>query len=171
MSNAVIVGYARTPFASFLGKLGGVSAVELGAHAIEGAMGNSGVRKREVEMVVMGQVLTAGCGQNPGRQAAMKAGIPTSADVYGINKVCASGMKAINIAASEVMSGCKIAVAGGMESMSNVPHILRKLRTGAVKVGNVNMEDILISDGLLSFNFGEDACSSIGIQVMPTKEL
>jgi acetyl-CoA C-acetyltransferase len=150
MANAaVIVGYARTPFTSFLGKLGGVSAPELGAQAIQGAIASAGLRTKDVELVVMGQVVTAGCGQSPARQAAVKAGISLSADVYGVNKVCASGMKAISLAAAEVLNeNCEVAVAGGMESMSNIPHILRKLRTGATKVGNVNLEDILISDGL-----------------------
>lgn len=148
--DAVILAYARTPFGSFGGSLAELSATALGSIAIRGALGKlqDKVRPDEVESVLMGHVLTGGCGQATARQAAVGAGIPVSVPSYSIDKVCASGMKAIAVAANEISSGSEnICIAGGMESMSRVPFHLDSLRTGK-KMGHDQIVDGLIRDGL-----------------------
>ncbi len=147
MKEVVIVGAARTPMGSFLGTLSGVSATELGAVAIRGALAKAGVSPETVNEVFMGNVLQANLGQAPARQAAMAAGLPNTVPCTTVNKVCASGMKAIALAAQSIMTGDnEVVVAGGMENMSSVPHYFMA-RTGA-KFGDVKLVDGMIKDGL-----------------------
>jgi acetyl-CoA C-acetyltransferase len=126
--------------------LANVSAVQLGATAIKKALENAGVGADKVEEVLMGNVVGAGVGQAPARQAALAAGIPETAVCTTINKVCASGMKTMEFAALSLAAGMsQVAVAGGMESMSNVPFYVRR---GSVSFGNQTMEDGILKDGL-----------------------
>lgn len=148
MKEVVIVSAVRTPMGSFGGKLASVSATKLGATAIKGAVEASGIDSSLVQEVFMGNVLSAGLGQAPARQAAMFAGIPNTVPATTINKVCASGMKAIMLGAQSIMLGDNdVVVAGGMENMSSVPHYLPNSRTGK-KYGNITMQDGLAHDGL-----------------------
>ncbi|MFC6082243.1 acetyl-CoA C-acetyltransferase [Sphaerisporangium aureirubrum] len=145
---SVIVAGARTPIGRLLGALAGVSAVELGGLAIKAALGRSGVAPEQVQYVIMGQVLQAGAGQIPSRQAAVKAGIPMSVPSLTINKVCLSGLDAIALADQLIRAGeFDIVVAGGMESMTNAPHLLPGLRKG-VKYGAAEIQDAMALDGL-----------------------
>jgi acetyl-CoA C-acetyltransferase len=144
----VIVGAARTPIGSFLGSLSAVTAPRLGAIAIRAALERSGVAPGEVSEVVMGNVLQAGVGQAPARQATIFAGLPESTPAWTLNKVCGSGLKAVISAAQAIALGdAEVVVAGGMESMSNAPYYDRSARTG-VRMGNVELIDGLIHDGL-----------------------
>ncbi|MFV8381512.1 acetyl-CoA C-acetyltransferase [Corynebacterium hindlerae] len=146
--DVVIVGAARTPFGKLLGGLSGVKATELGSHAIKGALDQSGIDPNVVEAVVMGQVLQAGVGQNPAKQAALGAGISPDAHTTTVNKVCLSGLTAVIDSARLIRSGeAEVVVAGGMESMSNAPHLLPKSRTGT-KYGSIEMLDHMAWDGL-----------------------
>ncbi|QTH59643.1 acetyl-CoA C-acetyltransferase [Corynebacterium hindlerae] len=146
--DVVIVGAARTPFGKLLGGLSGVKATELGSHAIKGALDQSGIDPNAVEAVVMGQVLQAGVGQNPAKQAALGAGISPAAHTTTVNKVCLSGLTAVIDSARLIRSGeAEVVVAGGMESMSNAPHLLPKSRTGT-KYGSIEMLDHMAWDGL-----------------------
>ena len=145
---SVIVAGARTPLGRLLGSLKAFSAVDLGAMAIKGALDKAGVRGDQVDYVIMGQVLTAGAGQIPARQAAVKAGIPMTVPALSINKVCLSGIDAIALADQLIRAGeFEIVVAGGQESMSNAPHLLEKSREG-FKYGNVTLRDHMDCDGL-----------------------
>jgi len=147
MKEVVIVGAARTPMGSFLGALSSVSAPDLGAVAIKEAIARSGVNPAFVQEVFMGNVLQANVGQAPARQAALKAGIGNHVPSTTVNKVCASGMKAIMLAAQSIKSGDNdIVVAGGMENMSLVPHYLGA-RTGQ-KLGDMKLIDGMVKDGL-----------------------
>ncbi len=147
MKNVVLVAAKRTPIGSFMGALSTVSAVDLGATAIKGALTAIGLAPESVEEVFMGQVLQAGCGQSPARQAAIKAGIPDTVPCTTVNKVCASGMKSIQLAAQSIALGqADIIVAGGMENMSQSPHY-SNLRKGA-KFGAVPLQDSMQIDGL-----------------------
>lgn len=147
MKEVYIVGAARTPMGSFLGALSSVPATKLGATAIKGALDKAGVSADQVQEVLMGNVLQAGLGQAPARQAAIYAGIPNSVPCSTINKVCASGMKAISLGAQSIMTGDNdIVVVGGMENMSSVPHYLDG-RKGA-KFGDIKMADGMLKDGL-----------------------
>jgi acetyl-CoA C-acetyltransferase len=144
----VIVGAARTPIGAFLGSLSALSAPRLGAIAIKAALERAGVAPGEVNEVVMGNVLQAGVGQAPARQASIFAGLPESTPAWTLNKVCGSGLKAVISAAQAIALGdAEVVVAGGMESMSNAPHYDRSARTG-VRMGNVELVDGLIHDGL-----------------------
>jgi acetyl-CoA C-acetyltransferase len=144
----VIVSSARTPIGRFLGGLSTVPATELGATAIRAAVERSGIDPAVIEEVLMGHVVQGGAGQASARQAAIAAGVPAAVPAVTINKVCGSGLKAVMLAAQAIKAGdLQVAVAGGMESMSNVPHFLRGLRTG-VKFGDQTMVDGLIHDGL-----------------------
>ena len=144
-----IVSAVRTPIGSFGGALKAVSATELGAIAIQGALIKSGLANDQIEEVMMGSVIQAGLGQAPARQAAKKAGLPDQVICTTINKVCASGMKAIAIAAQTILLGdADIIIAGGMESMSNVPFYNTTQRWGN-KYGDVMMQDGLAKDGLV----------------------
>ena len=147
MKKVVIVSAKRTPIGSFLGALSSVSAVDLGATAIAAALEAASIEGSAVDEVFMGQVLQTGCGQAPARQAALKAGIPHSVPCTTVNKVCASGMKSIQLAAQSIALGqIEVAVAGGMENMSLSPHF-SNLRT-SVKFGSLPMQDSLQLDGL-----------------------
>jgi acetyl-CoA C-acetyltransferase len=148
MKDVYIVAATRTPIGAFGGSLSTFTAPQLGAIVIKGALERSGVKPEWVQEVFMGNVLSAGLGQAPARQAALYAGLPKSVPCTTVNKVCASGMKAISLAAMSIASGqIDIAVAGGMESMSNVPHYLEKSRNG-FKLGHAQLTDGLIKDGL-----------------------
>ncbi len=144
----VIVGAARTPIGKFLGALSPVPAPELGAVAIRGALERSRVPVEDIDEVIMGQVVQAGTGQAPARQAAIKAGIPATVPAVTINKVCGSGLKAVMLAAQSIKAGDQqVVVAGGQESMSNAPYYVSGLRNG-VKFGDQTLVDGLIKDGL-----------------------
>ncbi|GAA3117662.1 acetyl-CoA C-acetyltransferase [Streptosporangium carneum] len=148
MSGSVIVAGARTPIGRLLGSLSGLSAVELGGIAIKAALERSGVAPEAVQYVIMGQVLQAGAGQIPARQAAVRAGIPMTVPSLTINKVCLSGLDAIALADQLIRAGeFDVVVAGGMESMSNAPHLLPGLRRG-VKYGDAGIVDSMAFDGL-----------------------
>jgi len=148
MNNVVIVEAKRTPIGSFGGSLSSFTAPELGAAAIIEVVKKAGIRSDDVQEVAIGNVLTAGIGQAPARQAALKAGLSEKTPATAVNKVCASGMKAIMIAYDQIALGQNdIMVAGGMESMSNVPYYLSKHRFGS-KLGNATAEDGMIKDGL-----------------------
>ncbi|MCY7355513.1 MAG: thiolase family protein [Lysobacter sp.] len=167
MSDIVIVGAKRTGIGSFLGQYTGVPTPTLGAAAIRGALDHAGVAPDQVDEVIMGCVLPAGLGQAPARQAAIAAEIPTSAGCTTINKVCGSGMKAIMFAHDLIKSGsATIVVAGGMESMTNAPHLLNGSRTG-VRYGSAEFLDHMAWDGLTNPYdgkamgvFGDTACET-----------
>ena len=143
-----IVSAVRTPIGSFGGMLSGMTAIELGSTAIKGALSKSGVKAEAVQEVFMGNVISANLGQAPARQAAIGAGIGYQVPCTTINKVCASGMKAVMFAAQSIMLGINdVVVAGGMESMSNVPFYVPKARFG-YKYGNAELVDGLVKDGL-----------------------
>jgi acetyl-CoA C-acetyltransferase len=147
-SSVYIVSAVRTPIGSFGGSLKDLSATDLGASAIKAALEKAGVRPEQVDDVLMGSVLQANLGQAPARQAALKAGLPNTVNCTTVNKVCASGMKAIAQAAQSIALGdANIVVAGGMESMSNVPFYADTMRWGN-KYGNANLIDGLAKDGL-----------------------
>jgi acetyl-CoA C-acetyltransferase len=148
MSGSVIVAGARTPIGRLLGGLKDQAATDLGGVAIKGALEKSGVGPEQVDYVIMGQVLQAGAGQIPARQAAVKAGIAMDVPALTINKVCLSGINAIALADQLIRAGeCEIVVAGGMESMTNAPHLMTKSREG-YKYGDVTVRDHMAYDGL-----------------------
>ena len=143
----VIVGMARTPMGAMLGELAGFSANELGAHAIKGAMAEAGVKGEEVELVYMGNCLPAGQGQAPARQAGIKSGLPKSSEATTVNKMCGSGMQAAVMGRNAILAGeATVVVAGGMESMTNAPHLV-DLRKGH-KYGASSLKDHMATDGL-----------------------
>ena len=146
--DVVIVGVARTPMGGFLGDLAEVPAPRLGAAAIEAAIGRAGLPKESIEEVLMGNVLQAGEGQAPARQAALGAGLPTSVACTTVHKVCGSGMKTVMLAHDALKAGSvAVAVAGGMESMSNAPYLLPKARAG-LRLGHGQLLDHMFYDGL-----------------------
>jgi len=146
-NGVVIVSAARTPVGSFNGALSALSAAELGTVAIKAVMARAKVEPGEVEEVIMGQVLAAGQGQNPARQAAVNAGIPHEAPAWGMNQLCGSGLRAVALGLQQIVLGdSRIVVAGGMESMSRAPHVAH-LRDG-VKMGDHHLIDTMIKDGL-----------------------
>ena len=149
LTTAVILrGGARTPIGRFLGGLSSLSAPDLGAIAVRAAVDRAGIDPSDVDEVIMGNVVSAGAGQAPARQAAVNGGLPATIPALTVNKVCGSGLKAVMLAAQAVRAGdSRLIVAGGMESMSNVPFYLRGMR-GGVKFGNQTVEDGLIHDGL-----------------------
>ena len=148
MQEVFILSAVRTPIGSFGGSLKDVTAIQLGAAAIKGALERSGLKAEQIEDVLMGSVIQANLGQAPARQAAKFAGLPNEVNCTTINKVCASGMKSISLAAQSIMLGdADIIIAGGMESMSNVPFYTENMRWGN-KYGNVQMIDGLAKDGL-----------------------
>jgi acetyl-CoA C-acetyltransferase len=147
MTEIVIASAARTPVGSFNGAFASLSAHALGTIAIQAALSRAGVKPEEVDEVIMGQILTAGAGQNPARQAAINAGIPAGATAFGINQLCGSGLRAVALAAQQISSGdAAIVVAGGQESMTQAPHAAQ-LRAGQ-KMGDLAMVDTMIKDGL-----------------------
>jgi len=148
MREAVIVSAVRTPTGKFLGALKGFSAPELGALVVAEAVRRAGIDPRLVDECIMGNVVSAGLGQNPARQAALNGGLSDSVAALTINKVCGSGLKAVMLATQGIATGdIDIAVAGGMESMSNCPYLLPRMREG-VRMGNVELLDSMINDGL-----------------------
>ena len=148
MHKVVIVSAKRTPIGKFMGGLATVSAPRLGAVAIKGALTAAGIKPEQVDEVYMGNVLQAGVGQAPARQAALMASIPDTVPCTTINKVCSSGMKSISLAAQAIALGdAAVVVAGGMENMSLAPHIV-PMRTG-IKFGATQLEDVMQKDGLL----------------------
>ena len=148
MSDIVIVSGARTPMGGFQGSLSSVPAVELGAIAIREAVARAGIQPGDVQEVLMGCVLPAGLKQGPARQAALNAGLPSSAGCTTINKLCGSGMKAVMLAHDALKAGSNsVMIAGGMESMSNAPYVLEKARTG-LRMGHGEIKDHMFLDGL-----------------------
>ena len=148
MRNPVIVSAARLPTGKFLGKLKGLSATELGAIAVREAVTRARIDPPLVEECIFGNVISAGVGQNPARQAALNGGLSNEVAALTINKVCGSGLKAVMLAAQAVSLGdIEIAVAGGMESMSNAPYLLPRVREG-LRMGDANVVDAMIHDGL-----------------------
>jgi len=162
---AVIVSATRTPLGAFNGSLSGFGATQLGGLVIEEAVKRAGIDKAEVDEVIMGQVLPCGYGQNPARQASLKAGMPFETQCFTINKVCGSGLKAVMLAAQAIQLGdADIVIAGGMESMTNAPYYLEKARSG-YRMGNGELIDHMVHDGLWDivndFHMGisNDLCS------------
>ena len=148
MQDVVIVAATRTAVGSFQGSLANVPAVELGATVIRALLAQTGVAPAEVDEVILGQVLTAGAGQNPARQAAVKAGLPHEVPALTLNKVCGSGLKAVQLAVQAIRCGdAEIVIAGGMENMSLAPYVLPKVRSG-LRLGHAELVDSMISDGL-----------------------
>ena len=142
LKTVYIVAAKRTPIGSFGGKFAGLSATELGAKAIQGAMAAANIAKDQVDAVYMGNVVSANLGQAPARQAAVGAGIDYAARCTTVNKVCASGMKAIALGYQDIVLGdAQVVVSGGMESMSNIPFYASKMRWGA-KYGNSDFLDV-----------------------------
>src|SRR6188508_608012 len=147
-SGSVIVAGARTPIGKLSGALTSFSAADLGGFAISAALERAGVAPTDVDHVIMGQVLMAGQGQVPSRQAAVKAGIPMSVPSVNVNKVCLSGLNAIYLAHQMIAAGdADIVVAGGMESMTNAPYLADGAR-GGFRYGNAQLRDAIIADGL-----------------------
>ncbi|MFA1677395.1 acetyl-CoA C-acetyltransferase [Rhizobium mongolense] len=152
-ASIVIASAGRTAVGSFNGSFANTPAHELGAAVIKGVLERAGVEAAEVDEVILGQVLAAGEGQNPARQAAMKAGIPQEATAWGMNQLCGSGLRAVALGMQQIATGdAKIIVAGGMESMSMAPHCAH-LR-GGVKMGDFKMVDTMIKDGLTDAFYG-----------------
>src|SRR6188768_931087 len=153
MREAVIVSAVRTPTGKFLGGLKDLKATELGAMAVREAVRRAGIDPATVDECIMGNVVSAGTGQAPARQAALRGGLPNSVGALTINKVCGSGLKAVMLAAQGIATGdIDIAVAGGMESMSNCPYLLTRVREG-LRMGDGTVIDSMIHDGLWdSFN-------------------
>src|SRR5437588_767820 len=150
MSRSVIVSAVRTPFGKLNGGLAASPATELGAIAVRAGLERAGLEGREVDYVIMGQVLQAGAGQAPGRQAAVGAGIPIDVPSDTVNKVCASSIRAVEIADSMIRAGdVEVVVTGGMESMTNAPYALKKARFG-YRLGNGELIDLTVHDGLTS---------------------
>ncbi|RAP74953.1 acetyl-CoA C-acetyltransferase [Paenibacillus montanisoli] len=148
MAELVIAGGARTAFGKFGGALKGMRAVQLGGIAIEGALGRGGIPPQAVDEVIMGMAVQAGAGQNPARQASLHAGIGNEVPAETINKVCASGMRALTMASQIIAAGdAELIVAGGMESMSQVPYALGEARFG-LRLGDGRASDLLLRDGL-----------------------
>lgn len=148
MEEVYIVAAQRTPIGKFGGALAPLTAAQLGAAAIKGALAASGLAAEKVDQVLMGNVIQAGGGQNPARQAAIAAGLPQSVPAITVNDVCASGMSSINLSASLIQSGqAQVIVAGGMESMSNAPYLLQRARQG-YRFGDGQLVDALQRDGL-----------------------
>jgi acetyl-CoA C-acetyltransferase len=148
MVEVVLSGVARTPFGKLGGALSSVSAIDLGAQVIRAALERAGVPPDQVDAVIMGTVITAGLGQIPARQAALKAGLSKEVSALTVNKVCASSLKAINLAAQAIKAGdAEVVVAGGMESMSNAPYLVEGARSG-LKMGDTTFVDSMMRDGL-----------------------
>ena len=144
----VIVAAGRTPIGSFGGTLANIPAHSLGAAVIKSLLEKTGLDPTQIDEVILGQVLTAGEGQNPARQAAIEAGLPHSVPAMTINKVCGSGLKAVHLAAQAIKCGdAEIVIAGGQENMSRAPHVLPKSRSGT-KMGDWKLLDSMITDGL-----------------------
>lgn len=164
MEDIVIVGAARTAIGKFSGSLAAVPAARLGAHIISGLLARSGLEASAISEVILGQVLTAGVGQNPARQAALYGNLPHHVAAMTINKVCGSGLKAVQLAAQAIALGdAEIVIAGGQENMSSSPHILPNSRNGQ-RMGDWNLVDTMIHDGLWDiFNNYHMGCTAENI--------
>src|SRR3984893_6092012 len=148
MERAVILSAVRTPIGKFMGGLSQLSATELGAKAVAEVVRRAGIEPNQVDEAIMGNVVQAGLGQNPARQAALRGGLESRVAAVTINNVCGSGLKAVELAAQAVQLGeSEVVVPGGMESMSNCPYLLKGARTG-FRLGNQEMFDSMITDGL-----------------------
>ncbi|EPK7406549.1 acetyl-CoA C-acetyltransferase [Klebsiella aerogenes] len=148
MKEVAIVCALRTPIGSFRGALSSLSAVELGAAVVRGLLERTQLPARAVDELIFGQVLTAGCGQNPARQTALRAGLPVETPAVTVNLVCGSGLKAVQQAVQAIRSGeAEIVIAGGQESMSNAPYLVQGARDG-LRFGHASMQDSMIQDGL-----------------------
>src|SRR5207253_8705074 len=148
MRESVIVSAVRTPTGKFLGALKGFTATALGARVVADAVRRAGIDPAIVDECIMGNVVSAGLGQNPARQAALRGGLADGVAALTINKVCGSGLKAVMLAAQAIATGdIDVAVAGGMESMSNAPYLLQRVREG-LRMGNSELSDAMIQDGL-----------------------
>ncbi|SEJ48224.1 acetyl-CoA C-acetyltransferase [Azotobacter beijerinckii] len=148
MQEVVIVAATRTAIGSFQGALANIPATELGATVIRALLEQTGLDPAQVDEVILGQVLTAGSGQNPARQAALRAGLPHAVPALTLNKVCGSGLKALHLAAQAIRCGdAEVVIAGGMENMSLAPYVLPKARTG-LRMGHAQLVDSMIEDGL-----------------------
>ncbi|NIA19138.1 MAG: acetyl-CoA C-acyltransferase, partial [Xanthomonadaceae bacterium] len=148
MKEVVIVSAVRTAICNFQGGLSSFSATDLGGFAIEESIRRAGIDKNQVDEVIMGNVVPIGLGQNPGRQAMIKAGLPMEVGAITVNKVCGSGLKAVMLAEQAIKCGdAEIIAAGGMESMSNIPHYFPAMRNG-VRMGDAKMIDGMVHDGL-----------------------
>ena len=149
MENVVIVSAKRTPIGKFGGSLSNLKATELGRHAIDGLFEDAKIDRADVDLVIMGNVLQAGLGQNPARQAAISANIPLKVPAFTVNEVCGSGMKAIHLGMQSIMLGeSKVVVVGGFENMSQAPYLLKNARYGA-KYNNLEAIDSMYHDGLM----------------------
>src|SRR6185369_16325755 len=148
MDDVVIVAAARTAVGKFGGTLAKIPAADLGAHVIKGLLAQTGIKPETVSEVIMGQVLTAGVGQNPARQAVIKSGLPEMVPAFVVGKVCGSGLKATHLAAQAIKCGdAEIIIAGGQENMSAAPHVLNGSRDG-FRMGDAKLVDSMIVDGL-----------------------
>lgn len=148
MRDVVIASAVRTPIGNFMGALSSVSAVDLGAHAIKEALKRADLTPDQVQEVIMGNVLQAGLGQGPARQTALKAGVPHEVPATTVNKLCGSGLKAVHLGAQAIQLGeADIIVSGGMENMSQAPHLMTKSRTG-YRMGDAKLVDSMLQDGL-----------------------
>src|ERR1700704_6874248 len=148
MHESVIVSAVRTPTGKFLGALKGFTAPQLGAMGVAEAVRRAGIDPAIVDECIMGNVVSAGLGQAPARQAALRGGLSDNVAALTINKVCGSGLKAVMLAAQAIATGdVEVAVAGGMESMSNAPYLLKKMREG-LRLGSTEVIDSMINDGL-----------------------
>ncbi len=149
MREVVIVAATRTAIGTFQGALANTSAVELGSVVVQALLKKSGIDPSLVDELIFGQVLTAGCGQNPARQVALNAGLPHSVSAMTLNKLCGSGLKSVMLAAQAIRCGdAEVVIAGGMENMSLAPYTLAKARTG-LRMGNAQLADSLLQDGLI----------------------
>lgn len=148
MNDIAILAATRTAIGSFQGSLSSIPAPELGAHLILAALQRTGVAAEDIDEVILGQILTAGSGQNPARQAAIRAGLPYAVPALTVNKVCGSGLKAVHLAAQAIRGGdADLVLAGGQENMSLAPYVLPKARTG-LRLGHAQLQDSMIQDGL-----------------------
>jgi acetyl-CoA C-acetyltransferase len=148
MDDVVIVAAGRTAVGKFGGALSKIPASDLGAHVIKNLLAKTGIKPEQISEVILGQVLTAGVGQNPARQAALKAGLPNMVPAFVVGKVCGSGLKAVHLAAQAIKCGdAQIVIAGGQENMSAAPHVLNGSRDG-FRMGDAKLTDTMINDGL-----------------------
>lgn len=148
MNEVVIVAATRTAIGSFQGALSAIPATELGAAVIRRLLEQTGIDAAQIDEVILGQVLTAGAGQNPARQTAIKAGLPHTTPALTLNKVCGSGLKAVHLAVQAIRCGdAELVIAGGQENMSLAPYVLPKARTG-LRMGHAQLQDSMIQDGL-----------------------
>lgn len=148
MMDVVIVAATRTPIGSFHGALAPLSAVELGTTVIRALLEKTGVAPEQIDDVILGQVLTTGCGQNPARQTAIHAGLPVTTPAMTLNLLCGSGLKAVHLAVQAIRCGdADIVIAGGQESMSNAPYFLDGARAG-LRLGHTSLKDSVVHDGL-----------------------